>query len=68
MVEEPAAFLTELARVLKPEGVLYIEDGHQSRAESRQKILQNGDWQIVSEDKKGLRCKQVLPPSQGSSP
>ena len=58
MVEDPAAFLTELARILKPEGVLHIEDGHQSRAETRQKILQNGDWRIVFEEKKGLRCKR----------
>jgi ubiquinone/menaquinone biosynthesis C-methylase UbiE len=58
MVEDPAAFLTELARILKPEGVLHIEDGHQSRAEARQKILQTGDWRIVSERKKGLCCKR----------
>jgi ubiquinone/menaquinone biosynthesis C-methylase UbiE len=59
MVEDPAAFLTELARILKPEGVLYIEDGHQSRAETRQKILQTGDWRVVFEEKNGVRCKRT---------
>lgn len=58
MVEEPTAFLAELARILKPDGVLYIEDGHQGRAEARQKILQTGQWRIVSADKKGLRCER----------
>jgi ubiquinone/menaquinone biosynthesis C-methylase UbiE len=59
MIEDPAAFLTELARILKPDGMLHIEDGHQSRAETRQKILQTGDWRIVSDEKNGVRCKRA---------
>lgn len=59
MVNDPNEFLRELNRITKKNGVLIIEDGHQSRAKSKQKILLSGDWSITEENKSWIRCKPV---------
>jgi ubiquinone/menaquinone biosynthesis C-methylase UbiE len=59
MVNDPNEFLRELNRITKKNGVLFIEDGHQSRARAKQKILLSGDWTIIEEKKQYLKCKPI---------
>jgi ubiquinone/menaquinone biosynthesis C-methylase UbiE len=58
-IKQPAEFLAELKRLLKPEGLLIIDDGHQPREVTRQKILDSGLWVIESETKDHLECRPV---------
>ncbi len=58
MIEQPAAFLTELSRICKPDGILVIDDGHQSRAKTKMKLEDAGIWRIVEERKDHLKCKK----------
>jgi ubiquinone/menaquinone biosynthesis C-methylase UbiE len=51
MVKKPPEFLAELARILKPDGILYLEDGHQSRTSTREKVMNSGEWKIADEAK-----------------
>lgn len=59
MVNDPNEFLRELNRITKKNGVLIIEDGHQSRAKSKQKILLSGDWTIMEENRQYLKCRPI---------
>jgi ubiquinone/menaquinone biosynthesis C-methylase UbiE len=59
MVNDPNEFLREVNRITKKNGLLIIEDGHQSRAKAKQKILLSGDWTIIEENKQFLKCKPI---------
>lgn len=59
MVSDPEGFLKELNRITKDEGILIIEDGHQPRALSKEKILASGCWNILSEEKRFLKCSPL---------
>jgi ubiquinone/menaquinone biosynthesis C-methylase UbiE len=59
MVRETDLFLKELCRITKQEGILIIEDGHQPRADAKEKILKSGFWKIIKEEKKFLKCSPV---------
>jgi ubiquinone/menaquinone biosynthesis C-methylase UbiE len=59
IVHDPNEFLRELNRITKKNGVLVIEDGHQSRAKSKQKILLSGDWAIIEENKQYMKCRPI---------
>jgi len=50
-------FLAELNRILKRDGVLILEDGHQSREKTLRKVKDSGFWDIESESKGHLRCR-----------
>jgi len=52
MVKEPDRFLKELHRILKKNGRLIIDDGHQTRKQTISKIEKTGIWKIV-ENRKG---------------
>ncbi|HOP62140.1 MAG TPA: class I SAM-dependent methyltransferase, partial [Spirochaetota bacterium] len=52
MVKEPQRFLNELHRLLKKDGKLIIDDGHQSRKKSLRKISDSNLWDIA-ENRKG---------------
>jgi ubiquinone/menaquinone biosynthesis C-methylase UbiE len=56
-IKNPGDFLSELERIAKPDGMLVIDDGHQSREETRKKILESGNWAIWEETKDHLKCK-----------
>jgi ubiquinone/menaquinone biosynthesis C-methylase UbiE len=58
-VKEPSAFLREVHRIVKAEGTLVIDDGHQSRATTLQKIKAAGGWSIVEETRDHLKCRPV---------
>lgn len=59
MIEEPTSFLKELHRLLKKDGTLIIDDGHQPRNKTKEKILQSKVWKIVDESKDHLKCIPV---------
>ena len=66
MVSDPHAFLKELNRISKPDGVLYIGDGHQPRDKARGKILSSEAWSIVEENKRYLKCTPVIQGHDGA--
>ncbi|MBT7092841.1 MAG: methyltransferase domain-containing protein [Bacteroidetes bacterium] len=57
MVSQPDEFLNELHRLVKTEGTVILEDGHQKRSKTIDKVKNNGRWHIVSENKKHLNLK-----------
>ncbi len=57
IIKRPAEFLGELKRILKPDGTLVLDDGHQPRRETKKKLLDSGLWDIVEENKDHLKCK-----------
>ena len=59
MVKEPYQFLKELCRIIRINGILIIEDGHQPRTATREKILKSGCWKIITEEKRFLRCTHL---------
>jgi ubiquinone/menaquinone biosynthesis C-methylase UbiE len=56
MVTSTSEFLEELNRITKKDGILIIEDGHQPRSLSKEKILASGCWNIVSEERRYIKC------------
>ena len=56
-IRQPTEFLAELKRLTKPDGILIIDEGHQSREVTRRKILDSGFWKIESETKDHLECR-----------
>jgi len=59
MIEEPKEFLGELHRLIKDEGTLIIDDGHQRRSTTKSKIDASGFWSIHEETKDHLKCKPI---------
>ena len=57
IIKQPTEFLAELRRIAKTDGLLIIDDGHQPRQATRQKILDSGLWNIVEETRDHLKCK-----------
>jgi ubiquinone/menaquinone biosynthesis C-methylase UbiE len=56
-IKQPSEFLAELKRITKRDGMLVIDDGHQSRQNTKDKIIASGCWDIVEETKDHLKCK-----------
>jgi ubiquinone/menaquinone biosynthesis C-methylase UbiE len=54
MIPDPIALLKELNRITKKNGVLIIDEGHQSRESAKQKIQASGAWEIIAETKDHL--------------
>jgi ubiquinone/menaquinone biosynthesis C-methylase UbiE len=57
MVKDTNGFLNELYRITKPDGILYLEDGHQPRAKAKEKVNNSGRWEIIEETKAYMKCK-----------
>ena len=57
-VSDPGAFLAEIDRLLKPEGLLLLDDGHQSRAATHAKLEASGRFQVVEETRDLLTCRK----------
>ncbi|UUX91973.1 class I SAM-dependent methyltransferase [Methanoplanus endosymbiosus] len=58
-VDDPKAFLTELHRVVKPDGVLIIDSGHQPVEDAKEKIVSSGLWEITEERDIFMRCSPL---------
>ena len=56
-IKKPTEFLKELKRIIKNDGTLVIDDGHQPRSVTKTKILNSGLWDIVEETHDHLKCK-----------
>jgi ubiquinone/menaquinone biosynthesis C-methylase UbiE len=56
MVPDTNSFLGELKRIIKPDGKLIIEDGHQPRSLSIEKIRTSGCWNIKEMNKRFMTC------------
>jgi len=59
IIKNPTEFLKEIRRILKPNGILIIDDGHQSRKVTKQKIDSSGILTIIEETKDHLKCKSA---------
>jgi len=59
MVKDTRTFMVELHRIIKPDGVLILEDGHQPRALAKEKVSQAGCWKIISETKAYMKCSPI---------
>jgi len=55
-IKDATGFLKELHRLLKPDGRLYIESGHQRMVSARHKIMQSGYWVINKEQRNLFTC------------
>lgn len=60
MIRNPSAFLGELHRIIKPCGVLVIDDGHQPREVTLKKIRMSGLWEVEDETAAFLRCRPKI--------
>lgn len=56
MIEQPKSLLTELGRLVKMDGRVIIEDGHQPRSETKMKIEDSKILKIVRETKSFVEC------------
>ena len=56
MIEQPKELLTELGRLVKMDGRVIIEDGHQPRYETKMKIEDSKILKIVRETKSFVEC------------
>jgi ubiquinone/menaquinone biosynthesis C-methylase UbiE len=64
MVSTADVFLEELNRICKDKGLLFIDNGHQSREEARFKVRSSGSWEIVEERKRFLKCRPTKKPEK----
>lgn len=56
-VDDPAAFLAGIHRIVKPEGILYLEDGHQPRSQSLDKVQRSRHWWVARENEHWMELK-----------
>ena len=59
MIKDTDSFLQEICRLLKSSGVLVLDDGHQSRDKTKQKIAASGLWTVFEETEGYLKCRPV---------
>ena len=57
-VSQPTALLKELKRITRKDGVLVIDDEHQSREKTLAKIQASVEWVIVEESPDHLKCRK----------
>lgn len=60
MIAQPNEFLKELSRLAKRDGTIIIEDGHQPRTDTIQKIEKTGFLKIVQETKSHVKCQKLI--------
>lgn len=58
-IREPQPFFKELYRLIKKNGKLYLEDGHQKRSSSLNKISKSDLWEIKRQTKTHLVLKPL---------
>jgi ubiquinone/menaquinone biosynthesis C-methylase UbiE len=59
MIAAPDGLLAELRRITKPDGFLFIDDGHQPRKETKEKIAASGRWELTTEKERYLKYRPV---------
>jgi cyclopropane fatty-acyl-phospholipid synthase-like methyltransferase len=58
-IRQSTEFLVELRRLIKADGLLVIDEGHQPREVARMKILKSGLWRIEAETEDHLECRPM---------
>ena len=58
-VREPVVFLSEIHRITKKDGLLVIDDGHQPRKTTKEKIVSSHLWEIVKETPDHLKYRPL---------
>lgn len=58
-VKEPVEFLSNIHRIIKKDGFLYLEDGHQARKTTLDKTGQSKLWQVDFESDRYVRLKPL---------
>jgi SAM-dependent methyltransferase len=58
-VRDPSPFLREIRRMVKPRGRLILEDGHQRRSRTLEKVAASGVWKVVSQSRLAVRCAPI---------
>lgn len=56
MVSDYKSFLNELYALIKSDGKLFLEDGHQSRRKTVDKVKESGLWNIVEDSTEWILC------------
>lgn len=56
MVSDKASFFREARRIVRPDGALVIDDGHQARTQTLQDVRESRLWQVQQETTAFLRC------------
>ena len=59
MVSDPDALLKEFHRLIKADGKLILESGHQPKSQAREKIERTGLWKIMQENTRFFKCKPI---------
>jgi ubiquinone/menaquinone biosynthesis C-methylase UbiE len=59
MIADPDGLLKELNRITKPDGFLFIDDGHKPRKETREKIAASGRWELAVEKERYLKYRPM---------
>ncbi len=57
MIEKPGELLSEFARMLKPQGIVIIEDGHQPRENTIKKITNSELFSVTDQNKYHVVCQ-----------
>ncbi len=58
-VPDSTAFLKEIHRIIKKDGLLIIDQGHQSREAAKRKLQASCAWEIIAETKDHLTCRPI---------
>ena len=59
MVRDHKAFLQLLFSITRPDGILILEDGHQPREQTKEKVIGSGYWEITAGNKSFITCKPL---------
>lgn len=59
MIDDPAGFLAAVYGVIKTEGFLYLEYGHQSGESAKRKIAKSDLWMIAAEHDRFAKLKPL---------
>jgi len=55
-IKDAKSFLKELHRLLRPNGMLFIESGHQPMDDAKHKIVKSNCWEIIKEERNLFKC------------
>ena len=58
IIKNPIDFLNEIYRITKDKGVLIIDDGHQSRKRTKEKLTQFDKFDIIEETKDHIKLRK----------
>ena len=58
IIKNPVDFLKEIYRIMKDNGILIIDDGHQSRKKTKEKLSQFDKLYIIEETKDHIKLKK----------